>query len=196
MLAERAYEARETAAAEEAAQQIGSLAEELRIAARRRAAQLGQKVGVGVGDRVGNFLRASGRRSGRPERGEDCGKRGGDQFLGDRLVDADRSRQATDHLRRKKLLHETDKIDCHCDSPRSSKERPEPFIRLSSASRAPPHRKISCGDASLDLRRANSYPHWKMNLPLAWPPPATRTIPEKTRTSSPRFCLPGLVQRG
>jgi hypothetical protein len=120
MLAQRACKAREAAAAEEAAQEIGPLAEELCVAAGDRAGELGQKVRVGVGDRVGYFLGASGRGSRRAERGEYRRERSGDQFLGDRLVDADRSRQAADHLRRKKLLHETDKIDCHCDSPRSS----------------------------------------------------------------------------
>ena len=164
ILAQRAGEARETAAAEEAAQEIGALVEASGVAAGDRAAELGQEVRVGIRDRVGHFLGAAGRRGRRAERGENGGKRSGDQLLGDRLVDADRARQAADQLRRKKLLHETDKIDCHCALPSIQQGTTGALLTDFRPLGAPRRIEVSCGGVNLDDRRAKSYPRRRRTL--------------------------------
>jgi hypothetical protein len=62
VLAQRAREAGEAPAAEDAVQEIGALGQDLGVAAGEGRAELGQKIGVGVGDRVGHLLGAAGRR--------------------------------------------------------------------------------------------------------------------------------------
>ena len=65
-----------------------------------------------------------------------------------------------------------------------------PSNRLSSASRASPHRKISCGGGSLDDCRAKSYPAPAKEITALPARLATRTTLEKIRTSSPRWLTP------
>ena len=91
-------------------------AERAHVAAADRAGKLGEQIGVRVRDGVDQFLGAAGRSRRRGERAEKHRNRGADELLRHRFVDADRSRQAADELRREDLGYQTDEIECHWTS--------------------------------------------------------------------------------